>query len=176
MRAIIAKRETEKVKREMRIDFLQLMLDARDKTDSKDVDEDIKQNIEKLKLSDKRKEFKIEEIDILATSLLFILAGYETTASTLSYLFHELSINPECQEKLYEEIVSYDGNVDYETIAKMDYLDACVSETLRMYSPLVMTSRIASEDYTLGKTIFFLQIIIKINYILIERRHRFRRT
>ncbi len=124
MRAIIAKRETEKVKREMRIDFLQLMLDARDKTDSKDVDEDIKQNIEKLSLSDKRKEFKIEEIDILATSLLFILAGYETTASTLSYLFHELSINPECQEKLYEEIVSYDGNVDYETIAKMDYLDA----------------------------------------------------
>jgi cytochrome P450 len=152
LRAIIAKRETEKVSK---IDFLQLMLDARNKTDSKDVDEDIKQDIEKLKLSDKKREFKIEEIDILATSLLFILAGYETTASTLSYLFHELSLNPECQEKLYQEIVSYEGNVDYETIAKMDYLDACVSETLRMYSPLVITSRVASEDYTLGKNIFF---------------------
>lgn len=126
------------------------MLDAVHKSDLKDIDEDIKQDIEKIKNSIKKREFNLEEIDILATSLLFILAGYETTASTLSYLFHELSLNPECQQQLYEEIMSFDGKVDYDSIAKMDYLDACVAETLRMYSPLVMTSRIASEDYTLG--------------------------
>jgi len=132
-------------------DFLQLMLDARNKTDSssRDVDEDIKKDVENIKKSIKKQDYQMEEIDILATSLLFILAGYETTASTLSYLLHELSLNPECQQKLYEEIMSY-GNVDYDSIAKMQYLDACISETLRMYSPLVMTSRIALEDYTLG--------------------------
>jgi cytochrome P450 family 3 subfamily A len=126
------------------------MLDARNKTDSKDVDEDIKKDVENIKKFIKKQDYQMEEIDILATSLLFVLAGYETTASTLSYLLHELSLNPECQQKLYEEIKSCGGNVDYDSIAKMQYLDACISETLRMYSPLVITSRIASEDYTLG--------------------------
>jgi len=126
------------------------MLDSRNKTESKDIDEDIKKDVENIKKSIKKRDYKLEEIDILGTSLLFLLAGYETTASTLSYLLHELSLNPECQQKLYEEIMSYDGNIDYDSIAKMQYLDACISETLRMYSPLVVTSRIASEDYTLG--------------------------
>jgi len=146
------------------------MLDSRNKTDSKDVDEDIKKDVENIKKSIKKQDYKIEEIDILGTSLLFLLAGYETTASTLSYLLHELSLNPECQQKLYEEIMSYDGNIDYDSIAKMQYLDACISETLRMYSPLVVTSRIASEDYKLGmKKIFDFEIILLKTLILILR-------
>ena len=97
-----------------------------------------------------KKGFKLEEIDILATSLLFILAGSETTSSTLSYLFHELALNPECQQRLYEEIKSCGQSVDYDTISQLPYLDSCVNETLRKYPGLVFNQRTALEDYELG--------------------------
>ena len=90
------------------------------------------------------------EDDILATSFLFFIAGYETTASLLTFLFYSLSVNEKCQQKLYEEVKAFDGHYDYETISKMPYLEACVAETLRMYNPLAVTSRMASEDYKLG--------------------------
>ena len=154
MKSIISERKLQKGLKN--VDFLQLMIDAKDKTDNKDIDEDIKQEVQRISESMTRKGFKLEEIDILATSLLFILAGNETSSSTLGYLFHELALNPEYQEKLYEEIVSYGDHIDYDTINQMPYLEACVSETLRKYPPLVMNQRIAIEDYDLGLNLLFI--------------------
>jgi cytochrome P450 len=93
---------------------------------------------------------EITEDDILATSFLFFIAGYETTASLLSFLFYSLALDQKCQQKLFEEVVSFKGKLDYESIAQMSYLDACIAETLRLYNPVLATSRIASEDYVLG--------------------------
>lgn len=42
--------------------------------------------------------------EIIANSLIFFLAGYETTATTLMFLFYELAVHPECQDKAVEEI------------------------------------------------------------------------
>ena len=33
-----------------------------------------------------------------------MLAGYDTTAGSLSFLLYNLVVYPECQEKLYQEI------------------------------------------------------------------------
>ena len=93
---------------------------------------------------------EITEDDILATSFLFFVAGFETTASLLSFLFYSLALDQKCQQKLYEEVVSFKGKLDYESIAQMSYLDACIAETLRLYNPTPALSRIASEDYVLG--------------------------
>jgi cytochrome P450 family 3 subfamily A len=93
---------------------------------------------------------EITEDDILATSLSFFITGFETTASLLSFLFYSLALDQKCQQKLYKEVVSFKGNFDYESIARMSYLDACIAETLRLYNPISVVSRIASEDYVLG--------------------------
>jgi cytochrome P450 len=93
---------------------------------------------------------EITEDDILATSFLFFVAGFETTASLLSFLFYSLALDQECQQKLYEEVLSFKGKFDYESIAQMSYLDACIAETLRLYNPVSTIHRIASEDYVLG--------------------------
>ena len=42
--------------------------------------------------------------EIICTSILFLTAGYETTSTTLCFIAYNLAMNPDCQEKLIEEI------------------------------------------------------------------------
>lgn len=50
----------------------------------------------------------LTDMEVLINSLVFMLGGFDTTATTLSWLFYELVANPEIQEKLatsiYEEL------------------------------------------------------------------------
>ena len=41
---------------------------------------------------------------------MFFIAGYETTALTISYLMYLLAINPDIQEDLYREIITVAGD------------------------------------------------------------------
>ena len=42
--------------------------------------------------------------EVLANGAMFFLAGYDTTALAISLLMYLLALNPEMQQKLYEEI------------------------------------------------------------------------
>ena len=42
--------------------------------------------------------------EILSNAGMFFAAGYETTATALGFLMYSMATNPECQEKLVEEI------------------------------------------------------------------------
>jgi cytochrome P450 len=99
---------------------------------------------------------KLDENEILAQSVLFFSVGFETSSQLLTYCTYCLALNPVCQEKLYDEIQqSIDhnhGEIDYDLVSKMAYLEAVVSETLRLYNPVLRMERQASEDYTLGST------------------------
>jgi len=132
------------------------MINANKKTDNEEQNEDSVNNetlygqSDETESVDNKTKTEITEDDILATSFLFFIAGFETTASLLSFLFYSLALDQQCQQKLFEEVKSYNGKFDYDIIAKMPYLNACIAETLRMYNPLVATSRVANEDYPLG--------------------------
>jgi len=88
---------------------------------------------------------------ITGQGIVFILAGFETTASTLSTLCYNLVKNPEILEKLTEEVddilESFDGKVDHETIANMPFLDACIKEDLRMFPPVARNDRVCVKDW-----------------------------
>ena len=65
-----------------------------------------------------------------------LLAGRDTTAGTLSFLFHELSQYPEIVQKLRQEILRSVGShrpPTYDDLKGMGYLQHCLSETMRMY-------------------------------------------
>ncbi|XP_054157203.1 cytochrome P450 3A9-like [Oppia nitens] len=150
-------------------DFLQLMIDAQSNVDDNSAGNDdnssandklmdaeahhgLEDNSRLLKNRDK---LDIKEVDIVGTSFVFLLAGYETTATLLAHLIYLLAINPEAQLKLVDEIRGHcdaNGHIDYETIIRLPYLDACISEALRMYGPAPITSRVPSQDYKLGNT------------------------
>ena len=98
---------------------------------------------------------KLTETELLAQSVVVLLAGYETTATSLSFCTYELALNQDCQQKLYEEVMSTidsKGEISYESLMRMPYLDAVLSEALRLHSPVTRMSRVAVEDYKLGDT------------------------
>ena len=74
------------------------------------------------------------EIDgdlFVAQALSFLLAGFETSASTLSFALYELALHPEMQRSVRAEILQvlnkHDGKLTYDTMQDMSYLDRVVS-------------------------------------------------
>ena len=47
---------------------------------------------------------KIDNEDIQAQTLVFLLAGYETSSTTLGFLCYHLALNTHVQDKLRDEI------------------------------------------------------------------------
>lgn len=60
----------------------------------------------------------------------FIIAGFETSSSTLSFCLHELAKNQQIQNRVYEEInrvlERHDGKITYEAVSEMKYLEQCI--------------------------------------------------
>ena len=48
----------------------------------------------------------MSEAEILAQAMIFIFGGFDTTATTLSFLLHALTLNPDIQQTLFEEVHS----------------------------------------------------------------------
>jgi cytochrome P450 len=54
---------------------------------------------------------------------------------------------PEAQTKLREELLRIDSDsLSYDELNNLPYLDAVVRETLRLYCPVLGTTRVATED------------------------------
>ncbi|XP_070556743.1 cytochrome P450 3A5-like [Ptychodera flava] len=142
-----------------RVDFLQLMLDAHDVYEQYIKESHTEEDEYGVKLvkdgksdtHDFHKGFTNEEI--LAQSLIFFLAGYETTSTLMSYVAYSMATNPDIQEKLCTEIDDVMANHEepsYDVVSKMPYLDMIVCETLRMYPPSLRFDRECNEDVTIA--------------------------
>ncbi|XP_054742883.1 probable cytochrome P450 6a14 [Anastrepha obliqua] len=98
---------------------------------------------------------------------LFFAAGFETSSSNMSYGLYELAKNPHVQEKLRAEIVSvlakHNGELTYEAMMEMNYLDQVISETLRKYPALAALTRVSVEEYRLPDTNIILEKGIRVH-------------
>ncbi|GAB6022645.1 hypothetical protein CHUAL_006738 [Chamberlinius hualienensis] len=143
-----------------RNDFLQLLLDAQDReTEGKLLDEHENEHTTKQKsvqdnsFESWKKHKVLDENGLVANSILFLLAGYETTATTISYVIYLLALNQDCQQKLKDEIdeaLNKHGKLSPEVILSLTYLEMVISETLRIYPPTVRLERQCTNDYKLG--------------------------
>ena len=83
-----------------------------------------------------------------------LLAGRDTTASTLSWTFYELARHPEAFQKLRKEIVERLGTQQapsYEDLKNMKYLQWVMNETLRIYPVVPFNVRHALKDTQLPR-------------------------
>lgn len=95
---------------------------------------------------------KWDDDDLAAQCFIFFLAGFDTVATAMSFMAHELAINPDVQQKLYDEIVENESDlnglsVTYEKLQNMKYMDQVVCEVLRKWPPAPLTDRLCVKDY-----------------------------
>ena len=116
-----------------RKDLLQLMIEAR------------QQKVEGKRMSDE---------EVFAQSVVFMVAGFETTGSTLSCMAYVLATHPEIQEKLLKELdeaVETRGDMPlYDFVNNLEYLDRVLSEVLRLYTPGFLVHRRCNEACTIN--------------------------
>ncbi|XP_075973976.1 cytochrome P450 9e2-like [Anticarsia gemmatalis] len=93
--------------------------------------------------------------DLIAQAVLFLIAGFDTVSTAMTFLLYELALNPEVQDKLAKEIKEFDikngGKFDLKSIQDMPYMDMVVSELLRLWPPAMFLERLCNKDYNLGK-------------------------
>ena len=67
----------------------------------------------------------------MAQALTFLLAGYETFISTLTFALYELALHPEIEQSLRTEFLhvmsKHDGKPTYNVIQNISYQDRVVS-------------------------------------------------
>ncbi|KAI0443192.1 cytochrome P450 [Xylaria telfairii] len=81
-----------------------------------------------------------------------LLAGRDTTAATLSWLFYELAAYPDKVDRLRAEVlecVGEHGTPTYETLKNMKYLRYTLQETLRLHPAVPLKTRAALADTVL---------------------------
>ncbi|XP_043598848.1 cytochrome P450 9e2-like isoform X2 [Bombus pyrosoma] len=86
--------------------------------------------------------------------LMMETKGFETTSGLLCFAAHEVAVNPEVQKRLHAEIdcVLADSNreLTFEIFnSRLEYLDAVINETVRMYPIIPITDRECSKSFEL---------------------------
>ncbi|XP_011060551.1 PREDICTED: cytochrome P450 9e2-like isoform X2 [Acromyrmex echinatior] len=128
IRTTIATRDAEHITRP---DMLQLMMDIRGKEGRRKLDID----------------------DMTAQAFIFFIGGFETSSTAMCFAAHEIAAHPEIQIKLHKEIDKVledsNGEVSYEAINRLEYLDAVICEALRLYPPVGFLERVCKKTYEL---------------------------
>eukprot|EP01113_Clastostelium_recurvatum_P031331 TRINITY_DN3900_c0_g2_i2.p1 TRINITY_DN3900_c0_g2~~TRINITY_DN3900_c0_g2_i2.p1 ORF type:complete len:497 (-),score=97.90 TRINITY_DN3900_c0_g2_i2:119-1609(-) len=108
-------------------DFVELLLDAQDKETGR----------------------KLTDQEVINTCSVFLIAGYETTSTTLGYIAYLLGSHPHVEEKMVKEMMdTFDDHVPttLDEMKKLTYMDHVINEALRIYPPVAIYSRVAKKD------------------------------
>lgn len=96
-------------KQERRSDFLQAVIDMRDRKGTKIFD----------------------EVAIVGHSLSFLTDGYETSSGLMAYCLYQLAVNPHIQRKVQEEVdaalLENDGVLTEESVKNLRYTENVIN-------------------------------------------------
>nr|XP_004672215.1 cytochrome P450 4B1 isoform X1 [Jaculus jaculus] len=126
--ALQDKKEQEKLQQRKHLDFLDILLGARDESG--------------IQLSD---------ADLRAEVDTFMFEGHDTTTSGISWFLYCMARYPEHQQRCREEIRGILGDrdsVQWDDLGKMTYLTMCIKECLRLYPPVPQVYRQLNKPVT----------------------------
>uniref|UniRef100_A0A8C5W7K9 unspecific monooxygenase n=1 Tax=Microcebus murinus TaxID=30608 RepID=A0A8C5W7K9_MICMU len=144
-------------KQKHRVDLLQLMIDSQNSKET-----------ESHKV--------LSDLELIAQSIIFIFAGYETTSSVLSFIMYELATHPDVQRKLQEEI---DGTLPnktpatYDALVQMEYLDMVVNETLRLFPIAGRIERLCKKDVEIKGVFIPKGVVVMIPSYALQRDSKY---
>ncbi|KAF7286475.1 hypothetical protein GWI33_005114 [Rhynchophorus ferrugineus] len=89
--------------------------------------------------------------DITSQAVIFFFGGFDTISTAMCFGSYELAINQDIQDRLRNEIKrtfeENNGQITYDVLLKMKYLDMVVSEILRKWPPVSRTDRVCTKPY-----------------------------
>ncbi|XP_066154473.1 probable cytochrome P450 313a2 [Euwallacea fornicatus] len=99
--------------------------------------------------------YKAGEFDMLEEFFLFATAATDTTGHTFTFIFTLLGMFPDIQQKAYEEVMSVAGDeeIDNVMLSKLEYTEAVINETMRIFPAIPVVGRYCSEDIQLQNQI-----------------------
>ncbi|KAF0911984.1 hypothetical protein E2562_012795 [Oryza meyeriana var. granulata] len=103
--------------------------------------------------SDKQGEVSLSMDEIIDECKTFFFAGHETTSLLLTWTVFLLSVYPEWQERLRNEVFRECGRDQYpdaNSLSKLKEITMVLLETLRLYNPAVFIQRKPITDIKVG--------------------------
>jgi cytochrome P450 len=98
----------------------------------------------------------LTEAEVLGNMFFYVMAGFDTTSTTLSFVFLLMALYPSAQTRLQEELdrvlgsrATSEWNINQDVPELLNgYLGAVISETLRLYHPVAWYARKTVRDTT----------------------------
>ncbi len=96
----------------------------------------------------KEDQTKLTDDQIVGLLIALLFAGQHTSSITSTWTSMFLAHNKDCLKKVLDEQQALLGadnankTLDFDTVNKMDYLQNCVKESLRLHPPLIMLMRL----------------------------------
>ena len=95
--------------------------------------------------------------DLIRDQLLtMLIAGHDTSTALLAWALYLLATHPDVQARVYDEVAATLGTREpaLADVSQLSYLDQVIKETLRLYPPIHLGSRIAATDIALNDYVF----------------------
>ncbi|MGE0787764.1 MAG: cytochrome P450 [Sandaracinaceae bacterium] len=117
--------------RDGREDILSALIDARDEAGESMSDQELRDEL-----------------------MTLLVAGHETTATSIAWAFHRLLDHPEALARAVEEVDATfgDGPIDPDRVRELRWIDAVIKETLRLSPVIPMVGRRLQSPMTFGAT------------------------
>ena len=102
--------------------------------------------------TDEETDLPLTDIELRNELMTMFIAGHETTANAMSWLWTVLSSNSDIREKVEQEVdeVLGDRMPDASDFANLPYCLKVFKETMRLYPPVPILPRQVENDTTLG--------------------------
>ena len=89
---------------------------------------------------------RLDDDDIGNDLIAFMVAGHDTTATTLAYALWQLGRHPELQARVAEEAASVGGRLSPSDVPRLGFTEQVVREAMRLCPPVVVAGRTALRD------------------------------
>jgi cytochrome P450 len=87
--------------------------------------------------------------EIMSQLLTFVVAGHETTATTLAWALYELHKTPATLTRLQSDLRALGDAPAPDAVARLPYLEAVLQETMRLHPPVPLVHRKLTRDFEL---------------------------
>uniref|UniRef100_A0A915DZD5 Cytochrome P450 n=1 Tax=Ditylenchus dipsaci TaxID=166011 RepID=A0A915DZD5_9BILA len=138
-------------------DILELLMEVCDEEDKQLTSQTMAEDSDIIHKELSQSSKHISKIELISQGFILLLAGYETTGSTLHLIIFILAALQDVQDKLREEIANVVGDeeeITYEHTKQFDYMNKVIYETLRMYPAAVKTNRECNNEIEINGIFF----------------------